>query len=256
MFTFGNEYANYGPIAAGNEIEVTVQGATDTTTATFAAEGAPSVTGVSPSSGPISGGTTVTLTGTNFSGATQVVFGTVAGTGLTVVNATTITVVSPAEAAGAHNIQVTTPSGTSAKVAADEFTFEGAPSVTGVSPSSGPVSGGTTVTLTGTNFSGATQVVFGTVAGTGLTVVNATTITVVSPAEAAGAHNIQVTTPSGTSAKVAADEFTFEGAPSVTGVSPSWVPSRVAPRSPSPGPTSAAPPRWCSARWRAPVSRW
>ena len=46
-----------------------------------------------------------------------------AGTGLTVVNATTITVVSPAEAAGAHNIQVTTPSGTSAKVAADEFTF-------------------------------------------------------------------------------------------------------------------------------------
>jgi hypothetical protein len=39
-----------------------------------------------------------------------------------VTNSTTITAVSPAEAAGTVDIQVTTPSGTSAKVAGDDFT--------------------------------------------------------------------------------------------------------------------------------------
>jgi hypothetical protein len=153
----------------------------------------------------------VTITGTNFTGATKVVFGTVAATSFTVVSATEITAVSPAQAAGAHNIYVTTPSGTSAPVAADMFTYvsSAVPTVTSISPTSGPPAGGTTVTITGTNFTGATKVVFGAVAATSFTVVSATEITAVSPAQAAGAHNIYVTTPSGTSAPVAADMFTY-----------------------------------------------
>jgi hypothetical protein len=88
-------------------------------------------------------------------------------------------------------------------------TTAGAPTVTAISPTSGPTSGGTTVSITGTGFTGATKVVFGTVAATSFSVVSATRITAVSPAQAAGFHNIYVTTPSGTSAPVAADRFTY-----------------------------------------------
>ena len=54
----------------------------------------------------------MTITGTNFTGATAVTFGGTAATGVTVVNATTITAVTPAHAAGVVNVAVTTPGGT------------------------------------------------------------------------------------------------------------------------------------------------
>jgi hypothetical protein len=60
------------------------------------------VTGVAPTSGPDTGGTSVTITGTGFdSGVTNVTFGGTAATGVTFVNATTITATTPAHAAGA-----------------------------------------------------------------------------------------------------------------------------------------------------------
>jgi hypothetical protein len=140
-----------------------------------------------------------------------VVFGPLAATSYTVVSSTDITAVSPAQAASTRNIFVTTPSGTSAGVAADQFTYKDPPTVTKVSPTSGSSSGGTTVTITGTNFTGATKVVFGPLAATSYTVVSSTEITAVSPAQAASTRNIFVTTPSGTSAGVAADQFTYVG---------------------------------------------
>jgi hypothetical protein len=188
----------------------------------------PTITAISPISGPTSGGTTVTVTGTGFTGATKVVFGAVAATSFTVVSATKITAVSPAQAAATHNIYVTTPAGTSAPVAGDEFTYTAAtPTVTSISPTSGPTAGGTTVTITGTGLTGATKVLFGTVAATSFTVVSATKITAVSPAQAAALHNIYVTTPAGTSAPVAGDEFTYTSstAPSVTSISPTSGPT-------------------------------
>jgi autotransporter-associated beta strand protein len=174
-----------------------------------ASSAAPTVTGISPTSGPAAGGTTVTITGTALTGATAVNFGTTAATGVTVVNDTTVTAVSPA-GTGVVDVTVTTPSGTSATSAADQFTYSAvaAPTVTGISPASGPAAGGTTVTITGTSFTGATAVNFGTTAATGVTVVNATTITAVSPA-GTGVVNVTVTTPSGTSTTSAADQFTF-----------------------------------------------
>ena len=189
---------------------------------------APTVTGVSPGSGSTGGGTTVTLTGTNFTGATAVNFGTTAGTGLVVNSPTSITIVSPAESAGTVDVTVTTPGGgTSAtNPPNDQFTFvtPPAPTVTGVSPGSGSTGGGTTVTLTGTNFTGATAVHFGTTAGTGLVVNSPTSITIVSPAESAGTVDVTVTTPGGgTSAtNPPNDQFTFvtPPAPTVTGLSP------------------------------------
>ncbi len=223
VFTFGNEYANYGPINAGDQIEVTVQGATDTVPASFTA--APTVSAVSPSSGPTSGGTAITITGTNFTGATTVLFGTVAATNLKVVSATQITVDSPAESAGLRNVFVETPGGKSAAGKDDLFTYVVPPTVTKVSPTSGPTTGGPLVTITGTNFTGATTVLFGTVAGTNLKVNSATQITVDSPAQSAGLRNVFVETPGGKSAAHEADWFTYVAPPTVTKVSPTSGPT-------------------------------
>jgi hypothetical protein len=208
VFTFGNEYANYGPINAGDQIEVTVQGVTDTVPASFTA--APTITKVSPNTGSTSGGTVITITGTNLTGATTVLFGTVAGTNLKVVSATKITVDSPAQSAGLRNVYVQTPGGKSAAHEADWFTSVVPPTVTKVSPPSGPTTGGTPVTITGTNFTGATTVLFGTVAGTNLKVVSATQITVDSPAQSAALRNVYVETPGGKSAAQEADWFTYK----------------------------------------------
>ena len=194
---------------------------------TYNAPALPTVTGVSPSSGPTAGGTSVTVSGTNLTGATAVDFGTAnPGTSISGVTATSLTVTSPA-GTGTVNVTVTTPNGTSALNApSDQFTYNAPalPTVTGVSPSSGPAAGGTSVTVTGTNLTGATAVDFGTGhPGTSISGVTATSLTVTSPA-GTGTVDVTVTTPNGTSALNApSDQFTYNAPalPTVTGVSPS-----------------------------------
>jgi IPT/TIG domain len=171
---------------------------------------APTVTAVSPTTGTTAGGTSVTITGTDLTGATAVNFGADAATGVVVVDATTITCNSPAHAAGTVDVTVTTPGGTSATSSADQFTYVApAPTVTGVSPISGTTAGGTSVTITGTNLTGTSAVHFGTDAATSVVVVDATTVTCSSPAHAVGAVDVTVTTPGGTSATSSADQFTY-----------------------------------------------
>jgi large repetitive protein len=85
---------------------------------------APIVTGINPTSGAAGGGDTVAVTGTGFTGATSVLFGSVPGTNLTVVNDTQLTVTSPPpQASGTVDVTVTVPAGTSATSAADQFTY-------------------------------------------------------------------------------------------------------------------------------------
>ena len=86
---------------------------------------APTVSAVSPTSGPSTGGTSVTVTGTGFTGASAVQFGTTAATSFTVNSATSITATSPA-GSGTVNVTVTTPGGTSATSAADQFSYAAA----------------------------------------------------------------------------------------------------------------------------------
>jgi trimeric autotransporter adhesin len=182
---------------------------------------APIVTGINPARGAAGGGDTVTVTGTGFTGARSVLFGSVAGTNLTVVSDTQLTVTSPPpNASGTVDVTVTTPAGTSATSAADQFTYAAAAAaatVTGINPARGAAGGGDTVTVTGTGFTGARSVLFGSVAGTNLTVVSDTQLTVTSPPpNASGTVDVTVTTPAGTSATSAADQFTY-GAGAVKG---------------------------------------
>lgn len=83
----------------------------------------PVVTGISPANGPTSGGTSVLITGTNFTGATAVRFGASMATSIFVLNSTTISVTTPAGSLGAVHVTVTTPAGTSATSSADIFTY-------------------------------------------------------------------------------------------------------------------------------------
>nr|WP_237503463.1 IPT/TIG domain-containing protein [Streptomyces sp. SID8375] len=72
------------------------------------------MSGISPNQGSTSAGNTVTLTGTNLTGATSVLFGATPATSFTVVSPTQITAVAPAATAGPVAITVTSPGGTSA----------------------------------------------------------------------------------------------------------------------------------------------
>ena len=273
---------------------------------------APSVTSVSPISGPAAGGTSVTITGTALTGATGVSFGTTPATSFTVNSATSITAVAPA-LSSTQNVTVTTPNGTSPTSVNDEYTptfsnngyaitlaasttsptvggtvtltatanqdvcptpygmsifdastgvelvhtgcgttlsttisqasaetqryvalicnsgganaqadsspvlvtwsqpsntTSGVPVVNSVSPVSGPSGGGATVTITGSNLTGASGVSFGSVPATNFTVSSDTSITATSPALATSTVDVTVANANGASATSVGDEFT------------------------------------------------
>jgi hypothetical protein len=85
----------------------------------------PTVSTIDPAAGPAAGGTQITVTGTGFSHASAVSFGTAAATGLAVVSDTQLTVISPPGTAGdSVDVTVTTPAGASAASAADLFTYQ------------------------------------------------------------------------------------------------------------------------------------
>ncbi|MFI1123421.1 IPT/TIG domain-containing protein, partial [Streptomyces hygroscopicus] len=121
---------------------------------------APVVTSVSPAQGPPAGGTSVTLTGSGFTGATAVRFGPSLATDVVVVSNTQITARTP-PGSGTVKVTVTGPSGTSTQNVFFTYTTVAAPVLTALSPASGPTTGGNTVTITGTNLTAATQVLFG-----------------------------------------------------------------------------------------------
>jgi sugar lactone lactonase YvrE len=191
-----------------------------TLTGTVAAK--PTVSAVSPSSGPLAGAS-VTITGTNFYAGAAVSFGGKAATAVTLNSTTSIAVTAPAHAAGTVDVTVTIGSATSATSSADRFTYA-APSVTGISPSTGPSSGGSGITITGTNFGSDATVSFGGIPGTAVTVNNATSISVTSPASAAGTVDVTVTTGGATTPVISADHFTFIAPPVVTGILPAFGP--------------------------------
>jgi hypothetical protein len=87
--------------------------------------------------------------------------------------------------------------------------YEPPPTVRRVSPARGPAGGGTTVSITGSNFTAAAAVSFGSNAAASVTVNSATSITAVSPAQSAGRVDVTVTTPSGTSPTSRRDHFRF-----------------------------------------------
>jgi alpha-tubulin suppressor-like RCC1 family protein len=188
---------------------------------------APVITGVTPGHGAPAGGTEVTITGTNFTSATAVRFGANGATSFKVESDTKITAVTPAFGGGAEDgvgVYVTTPGGTNTSEECGYprgYRYE--PTITKVEPDSGPVGGGTHVTIRGVAFEGThagggflcnqlepvvQSVKFGSKAATHWSVVSDTEITAVAPA---GSGTVDVTIESvvGTSPVILDDEFSY-----------------------------------------------
>jgi hypothetical protein len=176
----------------------------------------PFVSSVSPSGGPIVGGTSVDIRGGHFTGATAVKFGSAPAASFTVVSGSRITANAPA-GTGAIHVTVTAPGGTSVGSSADLFVY--GPTISGVSPNRGPSSGGTSVSITGSDFAAITAVKFGSTNATSFKVNSQSSITAVSPT-GTGAVDVTVVDPEATSPVSSADQFSYVPPPTVLSVTP------------------------------------
>lgn len=191
------------------------------------AEARPVVTAVSPASGSAAGGTSITITGTGFPAGATVSVGGAPATNVSVVSATQIVATTPAGTAGPAAVTVTAPGGAISGLAS-AFTFTSAgtsttppadgdiPAITSVNPATGPASGGTGITITGSGFMSGASVRIGGVLATNTTVINANQIAATTPAGTAGNTSLIVTNPDGVSA-VAASGFTYTAAAGTPG---------------------------------------
>jgi hypothetical protein len=171
--------------------------------------GAPFKSSLSATQGPLAGGNTVTVAGTGLSTATSVSFGSNAVTP-TVVSDSEITAVVPAgAAAGPVPVTVTAAGGSNNGIT---YTYVDVPAVTTLSPTSGPTSGGTAVTITGTNLGTTDSVTFDGVAAS-FAVVNSTTVSAVTPPGTAGAVDVAVSNPAGTDTAVGG--YTYVAGPGI-----------------------------------------
>ena len=157
----------------------------------------PTLTSFSPTEGGTT--TSVTITGTNFTDATAVGFGGTAASSFTVNSSTQITAIVGSGSTG--KVTVTTPDGTATSTS--DFTFYSSPTT----PSFSPAAGGTdtSVTITGTNFTGATAVGFGGTTASSFTVNSSTQITAIVGSGSTG--KVTVTTPGGTATSTS--DFTY-----------------------------------------------
>ncbi|WP_405807756.1 IPT/TIG domain-containing protein [Streptomyces sp. NBC_01187] len=157
----------------------------------------PTVTAITPVSGPVTGGTSFTITGTNLTGAT-VLFGGLPATGVSVApSGNSLTGVTPfGLGAGNATVTVITPAGTANVPGGFTYTA-GPPTTVTIIPNTGPATGGTPFVIAGTGLSGG-SVTIGGIPATGVTTdPTGTLLFGTTPAGALGNQPVVVTTPGG-----------------------------------------------------------
>jgi hypothetical protein len=152
-------------------------------------------------------------------GVTAVHFGDKPVNNMKVLSPFAIAAVVPA-GTGTVDVTVTNGGGTSAKGDPDKYSYfepqavQGGPEISSVTPSNGPLSGGTLVKLRGSNLDGAYAVAFGGTPASQVTAVSATEARAVAPSTAFPTRvDISVTTPIGTSVPTLADGYTYGSPP-------------------------------------------
>jgi PKD repeat protein len=153
------------------------------------------ITSISPNTGPATGGTLVTIFGEGFDEPVAVSFGGIAQQVISVTGTEivvrTVPVTVTGCGAGAGGPVTVTNIETSATATGPAFNYQGPPEpiITNVQPASGPASGGTVVTITGSNFDPPARVTFGAQAGN-VTATSPTSITVTTPPFAGGFDSV------------------------------------------------------------------
>ena len=167
---------------------------TVTDTNSYRYDSSPTITNVNPTHGPNAGGTSITITGTQFASGATVTIGGASATNVIVVSSTSITATTPAGTTGLRNVIVTnTDTGTVTDT--NGYRYDSATNYqkSNINPSVGPNAGGTSITITGTQFASGATVTIGGNPATGVNVMNATTIIATTPAGSRGAANVVVT---------------------------------------------------------------
>lgn len=191
---------------------------------------APTVSAISPASGPETGGTRVTITGSGLgaTGTPSVTIGGAAATAVTRISSTSIQATAPVGVVGAAPVVVRVTAVSPSIVAAGSLTYTyaavpTAPTITAVTPNRGPVAGGETVTITGTNLSISTNVRFGDATATVQSAApGGTSIVVVVPAGAEpGAVSVRAANAAG--AATMPRGYTYAAVPTISSVSPSTI---------------------------------
>jgi large repetitive protein len=202
------------PAGQGSNREVRVIVAGQTSLPAYFSYTAPAIISISPANGPTVGGTTITLTGSNFGTAPVVTFG-----GVVIPN--TRDVSTP------HSrLTITTPSGygtgkSIVVLAGDQlsnsldFNYD-APLLTGISPATGPITGNIPITLTGANFGTSSFVSIG---GKNAPLLAGSTVghLVVNLPAGQGLAEVVITAPDGRQSG-SQNYFTYDG-PSITSIS-------------------------------------
>lgn len=181
----------------------------------------PSLSTNSPVLATTNGGTIVTLTGTDLATTTQVNVGS-ATVSFSVISNTNVRFVTAATSAGILDVGVLTVGGVDTLSNAIEFTTSAlVPVVSSITPATGPVAGGTTVTVIGQFFSGSysdsVSATINGVSGSSLVLIDDSTLTFVTPAGTAGVFDLTVVTGGGLGAIPAAFTYTAAPPPAITG---------------------------------------
>ena len=174
------------------------------------------VTSISPPTGPSAGGTSVTITGTNFAPGATVSFGLSTATKIVVVSSSQITATTPPQVGGSANVTVINQAGTSGSLAGG-FLYTSPPPSTKpqlnvVVPNTGSPEGGTAVTISGNNFASGLTV---TIGGSPATVTSRSSVSIQATAPAGNPGSpadIVVTNPNGQSATLKA-AFSYANPP-------------------------------------------
>lgn len=190
---------------------------------------APTISAVTPATGPVTGGTTVQIDGANFQNNATVKFGANSASGVTFISSTRLVAVTPAGAAvGPVTVTVTNPDSQSGSFTGFSYAAAG-PSITSITPNTGSTAGGTAITISGSNFKSGATVTIGGAAASNVVFVNASTLTAVTPLgptneQATQPKDVTVTNPDGQSA-TRSGGFTYTVPPlAVDTISPASAP--------------------------------
>lgn len=185
----------------------------------FTSQAIPIIASVFPEGGNFFGGTTITILGRDFDPGCVVEIDGVNQAGTTVVNENKITVVTSAGAPGGpYVLEVREPGGATAN-AAFTYSTKADPAIINVTPDEGSSEGGETITVTGSNFTVNTEVVFGVNASTGdggvaapvVNHIDANTLEVTTPATAIAGTAVMVRETDTGQGHILAGAFAFEG---------------------------------------------
>ncbi|MFT3848677.1 MAG: IPT/TIG domain-containing protein [Propionivibrio sp.] len=176
-----------GPAVNGNELITWL--ATGSRIGTVSNRIVPTISAVSPNTGPLAGGTLVAVSGANFVQGATLSFGGVAAVGCSVVSANLMTCLTPPSNAGAKAVTVGV--GNSSATLANGFTYQTL-SLSSISPAVDSFAGGASIAITGNGFADGLVVSIGGAGAIGCAVLSPTTATCRAPANTPGIKDVTV----------------------------------------------------------------